>query len=73
MVGLEVGESLKVMVESGRVKVVGQECLPTLLALDKRGLVDERTWVFVDLGVFCFQPGGCRGCWLMIQPVQSNH
>ena len=70
---LEVGESLKVMVGSGGGEVVGQEYLPILLALGKMELVVGQMRVVVDRAVFSFQLGGCRGYWLMIQPIQLNH
>ena len=60
-VELGVGESPKVMVENGRVKVVGQECLPTLLALDRMEPVVGQKRVVVDCIVSDFQLEGCRG------------
>ena len=70
---LEVDKSPKVMAGSDEGGIVGQGYLSTYLALGRRGLVDEQMQVVVDHGVFCFQPGGCRGCWLMIQSVRLNH
>ena len=59
---LVAGESPKVVAENGGVKVVGQEYLPTLLALGKKVLVVGQIWVVVVLEVSDSQPEGCRGC-----------
>ena len=66
-VGLVVDGSPKVIGESDKVGVVGLRCLPTHLALDKKGPVDEQMWVVVGLGVFGFWLGGCQDYLLMIQ------
>ena len=65
MVVLVVGKSLRVMGGSSEVQFVGQECLPTLLALDKMEPVVKQMWVVVDHTVFDSQPEGCRDCRLM--------
>ena len=63
MVGLVVvwvmGRSPKVVAGSDRGEVVGQEYLPILLALGKRGPVVVQMQVVVDHAVFDSQPGGC--------------
>ena len=70
---LGVDKNPMVMEESDEEEAVEQEYLPTLLALGKKVLVVEQTQVVVDLEVFDFLPGGCRGYLLMIQHVPLNH
>ena len=69
---LEVGESPKVVEESDKVRVVGLEYLPILLALDKMELVVKQKQVVVDYVVFNSQLEVCLDCWLITQLVVSS-
>ena len=63
VVGLGVDESLMVVAGNDEVGVVGQECLPILLALDKMTPVVEQMQIIVDHTVFDFPFAQFQGCW----------
>ena len=67
------GESPKVVAGSGGVKVVEQEYLPILLALDKREPVVRQKQVIVGHIVSNFQLGVYQDCWFTTQLILSSH
>ena len=73
MAELGVSKSLKVVEENDMGEIVGQEYLPTHLALGRKGLVVKQTWVIVELRVFGSWLGGCQDCLSQIQCILLTH